>query len=284
MAITDLTAVANQIQKFWSPTFSKELREDTMLASLVNREYDGEIRKGGDTVYVSQVDAPVGELLTVGTNADSFTPEAITTQRIAIQADRRIVASVEFTELADLQSQIGDQGSAIRQSLMFALEKQLNDYLYTKVAPSAVAPDHTIISADMNAVQLRAIRLLASQAKWRQDKPWYLLADPSYYNDMLADSTLNSSDFVRADAPTVGGKLVAQRYGFNILEDNSRATDTAIAFSPDFLHLVMQKQVQFKVSDLHSNNKFGYVISADMILGSALGVAGDVKHIKVSAV
>lgn len=282
MSRTTLSEVTNQIQKFWSPQFAKELREDTMLASLVNKDYQGEIRKGGDTVYVSQIDAPTGQLLTVGTDADSFTPEALVTQRIAIQADKRIVASHKFDDLVDLQSQISNPSSEIRQGLMFALNKQLNDYLYTKVAPSASAPDHELNSVtDMNAAQIRAIRLLASQAKWRRDKPWYLLCDPSYYTDVLADSTLASADFGSSESPTIAGQVAKQRYGFNILEDNSRGTDYGLAFSPDFLHLVMQKSVQFKISDLHSNEQFGYVISADMILGSALGISGDTKHIRI---
>jgi len=270
MSRTTLAEVTDQVQKFWSPQFSKELREDTMLASLVNKDYQGSIAKGGDTVYVSQLTAPTGEIRTVGVDADSFTPEALVTKRIPIVADKRIIASHKFDDLVDLQSQIKDQGSEIRQGLMFALDKQLNDYLYSQVAPSASAPDHILSSVNMDAAQLRAMRLLASQAKWRRDKPWYLLADPSYYGDMLADSTLNSSDFVRSDAPTINGQLAGQRYGFTILEDNSRATDTALCFSPDFLHLVMQQSVQFKVSDLHSNEQFGYVISADFIVGFAL--------------
>lgn len=284
MSRTTLSEVTQQIQKFWSPMFSKELREDTLLASLVNKDYQGEIKKGGDTVYVSQVDAPSGEILDVGTNADSFTPESMVTQRISVTANKRIVASYEFDDLVDLQSQIHQEHSDIRSSLMFALEKQLNDYLYNQVAPSASTPDHDIGSvADFNAAQLRAIRLLASQAKWRRDKPWYLLADPSYYNDLLADSTLASSDFGSGKAPTIAGQIAAPRYGFNILEDNSRATDYALAFSPDFLHLVMQQNVRFKISDQHSNNRFGYVISADLIVGSALGIDGDVKHIRIQS-
>jgi hypothetical protein len=45
----------------------------------------------------------------------------------------------------------------------------------------------------------------------------------------------------------------------------------------------MQLQPTIKVSDLHANKKFGYVISADVIFGAALGIAGSKKHQLVTA-
>ena len=284
MSRTTLTEVQNQIQKFWSPMFSKQLREDLLLPSLVNKEYDGEIKKGGDTVYVSQINAPSGERRTVGVNADSFNPEALSTSRISIVADQRISASYEFDDLVDLQSQIGDQNSQIRQALLFAVEKQLNDYLYSLVAPSASAPDHTITGVtDFNSAQLSAVRVLAAQAKWDKMKNWYLLADPQYYGDLLDDTTLASSDFNGGDLPIVNGQMSRRRFGFDIFEDNSRTADYGLAFHPDFLHLVMQQGVRFKISDQHANKRFGFVISVDFVCGASLGIDGDEKHITITA-
>lgn len=219
---------------------------------------------------------------TVGVDADTFESEQMSTTRIAIQANKRAVASFEVEDLVDLQSQIGAQESEIRASLMFAVEKQINDYLYTLVNPSTATPDHLISGVtDFNAAQLSALRVLAGQAKWNKMKPWYILCDPVYHGDLLNATTLTSSDYVAGDAPVVAGEMGLKRFGFNIFEDNSRSADYALAFHPDFMHLVMQTEAQFKISDLHSQKKFGYLISVDMIFGAALGVDGDVKHIKV---
>lgn len=282
MSATLLTDVSNQIQKFWAPTFAKTLRESTLLAGLVNKEYQGELKAQGDTVYVSQISDVTGELKDVGVDADSFSPEKMSTSRISIQADKRAVASVEIEDLIGLQSQLGGQESSIRDNLMYAIEKQVNDYLATLVSPSASAPDHQLSSVtDFNAAQIGAVRTLAAQAKWRKDKPWYLLLDPTYYQDMLNATTMVSSDYV-GDQATPAGQIVAQRYGFSILEDNSKATDTGLAFHPDFMHLVMQQQPRFKLSDLHSQNKFGYVLSVDMVFGAALGHDSDLLSISVA--
>ena len=284
MAVTDLAAVADQVQKYWSPLFTKELRESLLLGGLINKDYEGEIRKGGDTVTVSQITAATGELRTIGTDADSFNSEAVSTTKIDIKVDKRAISSYEFQDLVELQSQIDRDDSEVRASLMFAMAKQINDYLYSLVAPSAAAPDHTVTGvSDLNAAQMSAVRVLAGQAKWMRDKPWYGLLDPQYYADVMDDTTLSSSEFGAQDAPVISGQIALNRFGFRLLEDNSRAADNALFFHPDFMHLVTQKQVQVKLSDLHAQKKFGFVLSVDMVFGAKLGIDGDNKHITVTA-
>lgn len=289
-ATTTLTEVNAQIQKYWAPMFMKALRENLLLGALVNKEYQGEIKKLGDQVTVSQINDPAGSLRTVGVDADSFETELLSTTSVDIKADKRATAGFEFQDLVELQSQIGAEQSAIRDSLMFAVNKKINTYLYSLVNPSTSAPDHLINGvADFNAAQLNACRKLAAQAKWLEEKGWWALLDPSYMSDHLNAATMTSSDYVGNDAPVVGGKVASKRFGFNILEDNSAGLaalsstgeDVALLFHPDFMHLVMQTEPTFKVSDLHSQKKYGYVISADVVFGAKLGINGNVKHIKV---
>jgi hypothetical protein len=279
--VTTLTEVTDQIQKYWAPMFTKELRASLLLGSLVNKDYQGEIRKGGDSVTVSQVNSPTGDLLTVGTDAGSFESEQLSMSHIHIQATKRAVASFEFEDLVSLQSQIDEGNSDVRESLLYAMNKQIEDYLITLINPSTSAPDHLVSSVtDFNAAQLAATRLLAAAAKWPKDKPWYCLLSPSYYSDFLNATTMTSSDYGATDAPLVSGQVALKRMGFNIYENDNFGTDIGLSFYPDWLHLVQQTNVQVKVSDLHSQKKFGYVISCDLIFGAALGINGNVKHIK----
>lgn len=281
--------VTNQVQKYWAPRFTKELRGSLLLGSLVDKSYQGEIKKGGDTVRVGQVNAPAGQLLTVGTNADSFASDLLSTSYVDIVANKRAVASFKFADEVDMQSQLSNENPEVMDALKYALGNQINTYLYSLVAASTSAPDHNTASVtDFNASQLAAARLLAATAKWRQDMPWYCIVDPSYYSDILNAATLTSSDYGAADAPVVSGQVALRRFGFNILEDNnmkstsgSSVVDHALIFSPEFMHLVMQSEVQVKVSDLHSNSQFGTLLSVDVIFGAALGVSGASKHIQV---
>lgn len=281
MSATTLAEVSAQIQKYWSPLFTKQLRSSLMLGGLCDKTYQGSISRGGDTVRVSQVNAPSGQLLTVGTDADSFNSEAISTSYVDIKADKRAVASYEFQDLVELQSQI-DNNPEVRESLMYAMNSQIEGHLWSKVSASTSAPDHNIASvADFNSTQLSACRVLAAQAKWRPEPGWYVLCDPQYYSDLLNSTTIVSSDFSGGDAPVVGGMIGSKRFGFTIFENNYLTADHALVFHPDFLHFVQQQAVQVKVSDMHALGKFGYKISVDLVMGCALGISGNVKHIQV---
>ena len=71
---------------------------------------------------------------------DAFNTEALSTSYVDIVANKRAVSAMEFEDLVDLQSQLGDEKSEIRSSLVAAVAEQINDYLYTLVSPSAAAP------------------------------------------------------------------------------------------------------------------------------------------------
>lgn len=283
-------AVELLAQEFWSPIFVPELKQSTVLPSLVSREYDGEIKEAGDKVNISQILRPTAEMKTVGQGHEKFTSSKIQTAQVSVTADRVITASYKFDSLAMLQTQLGQKESTIRQGLIEAMEIKLNDLLYSLVSPSS-SPDHLVTGvADFNAAQLLSTRLLASQAKWSKMNRW-LLVDPSYYNDLLSSQTLTSRDYVD-DMPLVGGEMVAKRNGFFIVEDNSDGllthsvsgtADAALAFTPDFMYLVMQEKPVFKISDLHSNEQHGFLISCKMVVGAGLGIAGANKHIVTKA-
>lgn len=290
MSVTLLADVANQVEKFWSPLFMPQLMQSALLPSLVNKDYEGDIKKGGNTVRVSQVNRPVAELKTIGVDAESFSSSLLSTSYIDIVANKRITASYEMEDVLELQSQVGQNNPAIMRALMEAVEIKLNEYLFSFIAPSASAPDHiTTGVTDFNAAALLAERNKASAARWDKMKPWYGLVSSSYYGDLLAASTLTSSDYIGAENPVVAGQIAKQRFGFNLLEDNSDAlvglgstgSDAGLFFHPDFLHLVMQRQPTFQVSSLHSNKQHGVLISVDLIVGAALGINGNVKHTTV---
>lgn len=279
---TTLTEVTNQIQQFWSPIFTKELRENLLLGTIVRKdEYEGTIRQKGDRVTVSQVVAPTGENRTVGTDADVFNAEKLTTQKVTIQADKRAVAAFEFEDLVDIQSLIDKENPEVMDALQYAVRKQINDYLYTLVSPSTSAPDHDLSSvADLNNAQMKAIRVLSGEAKWMQNKPWYALCSPAHHADAVADTTMASSNYGATDAPIISGQMVYKRWGYNFLEDNTRSGDYSLFFHPDFMHLCMQTEARIKISDLHGQKKFGYVMSVDIIYGAKLGINGSTLHIR----
>lgn len=284
MTQTLLADVSNQVQKFWAPNFVEDLQQDNILINYVNKSYSGEIKSQGDTVRVSSIVTPSGQNLTAGTDADTFSPEKLVTQKVDLVANKRAVASFEIEDLVELQSQIQKGDMKMRTALLQAVANNMNSYLYSLVNPSQSNPDHYLnntaaITADIIANQ----RVLGGQAKWPKDGRWVALMDPKYWGDAMKDATLKSSDFV-TDRPVVNGQTARSLYGFNAYEDNSLSTNGfGLFFHPDFMLLAMQTSVQIKISDLHAQKQFGYVISADIVYGATLGIAGNVKHTVVKA-
>lgn len=279
MAVTDLAEVTNQIQKVWAPLYTQKLRETLLLGGLVNREYEGEIRQQNDTVYVSQQIDKDAELRVAGVDADAFGTVKAEFTRVALVADQVAIQAYEFTTLAQLQSQVSSAN--FRDSMVFAINKRINTYLYSLAIASTSNPDHTLNSVStIDADALADYGALAATAKWPEDGRWVGLLAPNYWATIMKDNDLKSSDFV-TDMPTVRGQSARALMGFNCYRDNS-ITNKAYFFHPDFMYLAMQTELEFKVSDQHANKRLGYLISAHVVFGAKLGIDGSKKLITVS--
>jgi hypothetical protein len=260
------------VQDFWSPIFEKELREQTLwVSTLLDPNYTMESIRGGDTMKISRIDKPTSTIRTIGTDADTFATNVLSTTQLSLQVNKRCVSAFEFEDLGVLMSQLEQADSDIRAALLADVQIQANDWVKSLIDPSSSSPDHVVSSVtDFNASEFAAVRLLAAQAKWRSSgEPWYIFADPSYVSDMIKDTTLNSADVMNDGlvSPAIEGRFISKRFGFNIVEDDSLTTDLAYAFIPSFMKVIAGAP-RFKISDLHANKQFGYVISCDFPLGA----------------
>jgi hypothetical protein len=264
--ISGKTELASMIPSIWSSMMYEELRNKIAFLNLFSREYEGEIRNVGDTVKVNQLLAPTGEILT--NDETQFSSEALAFNTFNIVANKRASASFEITDMAQLQS-LEFQAQA-RDSLVYAIRKQIESALIAALIPSASAPDHQIapaVASDLNAVDLAAIRTLLSEAKVPTANRYLALA-PSYYGDLLQKNVVTSQDFVTANSAQ--DAVVSKFMGLNIFEHDLLAADVGYAVHPSALQMVIQRDVRVKISDMHSNYKYGTLISADIIFGFTL--------------
>jgi len=285
MADTTLTSVANQIQQFWAPLQDKTLVEGLILPAIVESGKDKAPRKG-DTVRISQYEEGVGENKTVGVDANTFTPEAISLSHVDVVIDKRAIFSTVFDDLVELQSQVSLSDPKLMGVSARAMERQINSYLYSLSAPTVTQP--SIAAGSFNASKLTELGQLADDALWAEDDRW-LIVDPTYWKALLDDSTLTSADFVQ-DSPVMGSNKVLNRYGWKIVKDNSAAMKTQLnaggagvaqAFTTDYLEFVIQQEARTKISDRHSNNELKVGFSVDKVYGAALGLEGADKHMIV---
>lgn len=283
MADTELADVTSAIQTFWPSVFTKELREMFVLAGLIDKTPGGmsTIRQG-DTIRLNQVNKFTGQLQP--TTDCTFTPETLSLSTVDVVCDQRAVASVTLCDLVELKSLVNINNTDLRESMAWGMNDQINTHLYSFIAPTT---DNTAV-ATFDAGELTTLTQQADEAFWPRERRW-LIVDPLYHKQLLDDTTLVDVDSSgNTDRPVIGGMISQRRFGWNIVVDNSgalaaavnaSAAGVALAFIPEFLHMVMGRDVQVKVSDRHSNNEFRIGMSVDTVFGAALGISGADKHI-----
>lgn len=287
MADTTLTQVQGQIQKYWAPLLDKELTERFVLPALVQSPSDRTAGlRMGDKVQISQYDEMTGENKTIGSGADTFTPETVTLSEVEVQVDRRALASAVFDDLVDLQSQVSISDPKFRGVASRAMNRQVSDYLYSLSAPTT--EDTGVAAGSFNAAKLTELGQIADDAQWPEEERW-LVVDATYWKALMDDSTLTSADFVQ-DSPVMGGNMAINRYGWKIIKDtsagfktqlNAGAGGVAQAFIPSYLEFIIQRDSRVMLSDRHSNNEFKVGFSIDKVYGAKLGLDGADKHIIV---
>ena len=276
MAVNGVTELNYMIPEMWSPKVYAELRNSIIFANLFSREYEGEIRNMGDVVHIQQIAAPTGEILT--DDKQQFASSAMSISQINVTANKRASAAFEFTDLAQLQSMKFQEEA--QMALVYAIRKKLETDIIAALLPSTSNPDHTIApaaSSSLAAVDLGTMRTLLSTALVPLEQRALLLA-PSYYGDLLNVTQVTSGDFVSGNSAQSG--VINSFMGFQIMEHNLLDADVGYAVHPSALQLVMQQDVRIKISDLHSQNKYGYLLSADFVYGFTL--ADNKRIVKIS--
>lgn len=273
MAQTGKADVVNMIPKVWSGKFYEELRAKSILQNLFSREYEGEIKARGDQVNVSQITVPTAE--TLANDKTAFTPAAMGNNTFALVANKQTVASFEFTDLAQLQSIsfMEEAKKALTDSLRLKMEAEILAQYIAAVTGFVIATP-----GDLSVADLVKCRTLLSKAKVpTADR--HMLLDPEYYGHLLSKGQIVSNDYRASDA-TNSGEVGAKLMGFNVQEHDGLGALSGLAFHKSAVQMVTQREVQIKISDLHSNNKLGFLMSADIIWGSAIFDAARCTRLK----
>ena len=266
MSVNGTTQLANLIPEMWSPMMFAELRNNLMMAEFFEKSYEGVISQMGDIVRVNQVVAPNGEILTDDTQA--FNSESLTINQKSLTVNKRASAAIEISDLARLQSQSFEV--EVQNALVYAVTKKIEQDIIDALIPSASAPDHQIAPAsasDLAAADIAGARKLLRVAKVPTVGMGAFL-DPAYYADILTKTQLVSKDF-QSGSPTENGNM-GNLFGFKVGEHDLLSADVGFFAHPSALQVVMQQGLRIKVSDLHANKKYGYVISADIVYGISL--------------
>lgn len=268
MAISGKTELANLIPELWSPDFYDELRKNLIIAPVFERVYEGVIANIGDTVRVNQINKGSAEILT--DDKQEFASQTASISQFTIEVTKRAVSSYEITDLAQLQSQAFE--NMLRETMVYELQEKIENDVIAALLPSTSAPDHDIAPAsagDLAAADVAGMRTLFSKQAVPVNNR-FLFLDPQYYGDVIQKTAFSSSDFIPAGSPASSGAISSPLYGFTVAESQNLSADVGYAVHPSALQMVMQQGLRIKLSDLHAQNKFGFLISADIVYGFKL--------------
>lgn len=265
-SVNGLVDLQNLIPQIWSTQMYTRLRQNMTFMNIFSRAYEGQILGVGDVVKINQIGAIAAETLT--DDKATFSTQDIEVTQFQLTANRRAVASVEITDMALMRSL--EFQNSVMDELQYSIMQQIESYIISLMIPSASAPDHDIApvsASDLAPVDLSNLRTLASRANWPLSER-YFIPSPEYYSDLTNKTQVMSFDFTRTNDS--GNGSVNLYSGFRIAESNQLPADVGYAVHPSAIQAAMQSQVQVKISDLHSQKKFGKLISADIVFGAAL--------------
>lgn len=96
------------VPEIWSARLQRHLDANLVFASLVNRNWEGEIRRQGDTVHIQQIGTPT---ITNYSKYQSATPEQPrgTTQSLTIDRDKTFYISIDDLDAVQANVNLLDQ-------------------------------------------------------------------------------------------------------------------------------------------------------------------------------
>lgn len=220
-------AVTSFIPELWSARLLNALDKSHVFANVVNRDYEGEIKKMGDTVHINTIGA-----VTIGTytsNTDfSSGPETLATtdQTLAIDQAKYFNFQVDDIDAAQAAGDIMDKAMT---RAAYGLADASDRYIAGVLAGAADASN--LVSSD--AVALTSSNVYENVVKMRTilDKAnvptagRWLVIPPEMYALILLDDRFVKTGGEMAEGILRTG-LVAQAAGFDIYLSNNCVNDS----------------------------------------------------------
>lgn len=221
-------AVADFIPELWSARLLNALEKVHVAVNLVNRDYEGQIRKKGDTVHINTI----GEVTVhdYTKNADINDPEALETtdQTLEISQAKYFNFQIDDVDAAQAAGELMDK--AMRKSA-YALSDLADKYILKTLADGVDASNviggttAVALTADNIYENIVKLRMLLDKANVPADGRT-LVIPPEAYALILQDARFTAGGGAQAEKAARNG-FVGTIAGFEIYESNNCVNDGA---------------------------------------------------------
>lgn len=217
-------AVTNFVPTIWSARILAALSRASVANAITNRDYEGEIRRAGDTVKITNfVDPTIGTY----TKHTDITIEDVddATQSLLINQQKYFAFEVDDIEKA--QAVNGGAVLAVAtQRAAYGLKNVYDQYVLTQMAAgaSAASPDHQIAEATISTAAgaydaLVDWSVLLDQADIPEEDRFAVIT-PALYGKLLKDDRFVAAGDEAGAAVRRNGH-VGEAAGFRIYKSNN---------------------------------------------------------------
>lgn len=219
-------SVNNFIANLWSGAVLINLYKAQVFAQtgVVNREYEGVIRRGGDSVRITAI-GPV-TMKTYVRNADMAAPDALTDAAATLVINQSKYFNFAIDDLDAAQANANLMEGAAREAA-YAASNDEDGYvagLYTDAAnliATSGAPKTDLATAGKPFEYLANLKQLLDENNVPQDGRWCVIP-PWYEKLLLLDSKFNNSLAVDITQAAIrNGNVGRMVMGFNLLRSNN---------------------------------------------------------------
>ena len=228
-------AITQFIPEIWSPAILSALRDRLVYgaAPVINRNYEGDIARAGDTVHITSFADPAVRNYTKN---GSITWDLLTDSSQALIVDQSDYFAFKVDDIDKRQALPGfiEETSA---GAAHNLAREVDTYVSGLMAAGTAAGNQvgadTVTAGTSDAYNLLVeFRTLLAKSN-TPDAGRFVVVPPEFYGVLLQDDK-----FIRADAAGTTEGLrngfVGRAAGFDIYESNTVPTDSTLPDAPVF--------------------------------------------------
>jgi hypothetical protein len=207
-------AITNYIPTIWHASLLENLHQNTFVVPTLNREYEGDIVNGGETVKITGFTQP-----TIGTYAGSITRQALTDSSQSLLIDQKRY----YAYLVDDVNKVQAAGSfdAFQRDAGAGLADAAEDYILTAMISGGTSAGTTAVTtAALADTAVKNIRTALVKAKVpTADR--FLAVNPEAAAYLMDSSTSLFKANESGSDETLRNGVIGRYRGFTVIETPS---------------------------------------------------------------
>ena len=234
------------VKEVWSNDFYKELRPQLGIASLVQNEYEGEIKSWGDKVKVQTISTS-GRAQILTSDNEAYDPQVPAITNIDLDINKRAVYPIDITDWARYQANPKYQGE-LRDIIVHEIARSVDQTILDNITAGSSESGVSAMTKAKFAQAARVLDVLNVPSMGR-----IAVIDANYKEDIVNVNEIISRDYSPSSSVFMDGVIKDPIYGFKVYVSNLLSTNTAYFWHPSFFQVAIQHGADYKEIDLEGS-------------------------------